>query len=478
MSEVAPPTHNDAPDSARQGEGVRNLASSEIDRSHKQPTAPSLLGPLSATGLGNARMMLLLERIAAKFNDVDVPLIVLKGGALNLTVYERLHQRPMDDLDLLIRPEDVDRALGLIEELGGQRGESQVRGDFFPRFHYETEYTIGSIHPVKIDLHVRPFRPLRYARLVPEDALWSRAESVAIGGARILVPSPDDMLLHLATHAAVHGFAEKKWLVDIKRWVDAHHTDMDWDRLLTTVRRWHLALPARETFQRVEKELGPVYPPRVSRRLSQMRVCWRDRLVLRQAPRDAAHPAMHVAVNVISTPGPLFVFSYLWAVAIPGRAHMADWYCHRHRGWLPWAHVLRWLWPIVGRFQRLWTRFTKIETRKSPAHGIGVFATRDIEPGEVIARYHGREVERVGMYVVPHKTSTGETRRFELTGKLKFLNHSCRPSAELSGFELVARRAIGEGQEIKINYGEGTCNCEQRETNPTTAAAEPVAEVA
>ena len=74
-------------------------------------------------------------------------------------------------------------------------------------------------------------------------------------------------------------------------------------------------------------------------------------------------------------------------------------------------------------------------------------------------RYHGKEVDRCGMYVVPHKDRTGGTRRVELTGKLKFLNHSCRPWAELSGFQLIALKPIQAEQEITIDYGEGACDC-------------------
>jgi len=116
-------------------------------------------------------MMHLLERIAARFNKAGVPLMALKGAALNLTLYDRPDARPMADLDLMIRPEDVDQAFALLEELGGLRGEALVREDFFPRFHYEVEYTVGTIYPVKIDLHIRPFRPLRYAQSVPTNAL-------------------------------------------------------------------------------------------------------------------------------------------------------------------------------------------------------------------------------------------------------------------------------------------------------------------
>ena len=190
------------------------------------------------TGTTNVRMMHLLERIAARFNDVGVPLLALKGAALNLTVHERPDERPMSDLDLLIKPDHIDRAFALLEGLGALRGEPLVREDFFPRFYYETEYAAGHIYPVRIDLHVRPFRPLRYSRLVPEDALWRRAETVRIGAAHILVPCAEDMLIHLAAHAAIHGDSRAMWRRDIKLWAEAHEGRIDWDRFLSTVEEW------------------------------------------------------------------------------------------------------------------------------------------------------------------------------------------------------------------------------------------------
>jgi SET domain-containing protein len=55
------------------------------------------------------------------------------------------------------------------------------------------------------------------------------------------------------------------------------------------------------------------------------------------------------------------------------------------------------------------------------------------------------------------------TQRYEITGPLRFLNHSCRPNAGLSGFELVALRPITAGEEILIDYGPDACTCRQHE---------------
>ena len=124
-----------------------------------------------AAAARNLRMMHLLERIAGQFNQGGVPLMALKGAALNLTIIDEPDTRPMLDLDLMIRPEDLDRTLALLEQCGCLRSQLLVREDFFPRYYYEVEFRAGDVDPVTIDLHVRPLRPLRYANFVPADAL-------------------------------------------------------------------------------------------------------------------------------------------------------------------------------------------------------------------------------------------------------------------------------------------------------------------
>jgi hypothetical protein len=419
----------------------------------------------STEELRNIRMMHLLERIAERFNDAGVDLMVLKGGALNLTVYDRPGERLMGDLDLLIRPENIDAARELLEELGCLRGEPLVREDFFPRFHYETDYSSGAIYPVRIDLHIRPFRPLRYRQRLPENALWERAQTVRIGEATVQIPSPEDMLIHLATHAAVHGFDRSRWLEDIRRWIVAVAATMDWDRFIETVEAWGLALPVREALERVEQRFGATCPAAVLERLSARNVGWRDRLALRQAPRDIKHPVAHIVVNALCTPGWRFVLAYLWAVAWPDRMHMAGWYSRRHPLWLPAAHILRCLWPVIGRVKPMCCWFSKIETRRSKVHGTGVFTTKGIEPREVIARYEGKPIGRDTLYVGARIDRGGRTQRYEITGPLRFLNHSCRPNAVLVGDELIALRRIRKGGEILIDYGPSACTCRQNENN-------------
>jgi hypothetical protein len=423
------------------------------------------------TAARNVRLMHLLERLATVFNDAGVPLMVLKGAALNLTLYDDPGQRPMDDLDLLVRPADVQRATELLLASGSLHGEPLVREDFFPRFHYEREFRAGSIYPTKIDLHVRPFRPLRYSRLIPEHALWDEATEQRIGRAAVLVPSAEDMLLHLAVHSAVHGNCRPTWLQDLRAWIERCGPTLNWDRIIRKAKQWRLALPLRRALQGTDREFPGAVPPRILTALSQIRVSWRDRLALWEAPRDATHPAAHILVDAACTPGLRFTASYLVAALLPDRVHMSDWYGRRHFGWLACAHLARLASPLLKRIPGFTNCLSGVQTGPSAKHGVGIFASRDLRAGQTIASYEPRPASGDGMYVGHREQRAGQVAHYEITGKLKFLNHSCQPNAELVGFELRALRPILVGQEILIDYGERACTCRRPHASREPAVA-------
>ena len=289
----------------------------------------------------NAYMEGELERIVGAFNEADIPVMVLKGVALNHTLYDRLDMRPMSDVDLLVHPNDVDAATQVLEQTGCRRGLSLIRDDFFPRYYYETEWLTGSAQPVRIDLHVRPLRPLRIARTMPDVGLWAGAREIRLGASMAYVPRPELMLLHLAAHAAYHGCDRLIWLYDIKRWVDAYGTGMDWMLLTERARAWKLSLPVRRAAERTAALFGPVFPASVMNELRAHGAGWRDRLALSHAPRDASSAVAHVGVNLFCTPGVRFRVGYLLALMRPNNDHLADIYSGRHWGWPVVAHTYR-----------------------------------------------------------------------------------------------------------------------------------------
>jgi len=299
----------------------------------------------------NLHMMHELGCILHAFNRRGLSVMLLKGAALNLTIYQHADLRPMSDVDLLVRPCDAQRALRLLHELGCTRGSCLIRDDFFPKYHYEVEFFIPSARPVRIDLHARPLRPLRLARIVPDDAFWEGAREVRVGSTKTQIPRAEFGFIHLAAHAAYHGCSRLIWLYDIKRFTDAFAEKMDWALVTARCRQWRLSLAVREAIAHTEAIFGSICPRAVTAELAGHCATWRDRLTLRHAPRDSSSPISHVVCNLLCTPGVLFRLGYLAALLLPGRNHLAELYKRRHPGWLLCAHawrIVRGLWRALA----------------------------------------------------------------------------------------------------------------------------------
>ena len=96
----------------------------------------------------------------------------------------------------------------------------------------------------------------------------------------------------------------------------------------------------------------------------------------------------------------------------------------------------------------------KLEVRKSPIHGSGVFAVECISAGEQIGTYLGEITEEDDTYVLWVTDEDGKEYGINGTNDLKFLNHSFAPNAEFDGDILYAMTDIQPGEEITFHYGE------------------------
>lgn len=328
----------------------------------------------TATAANNLNAMAQVAPLLEACRRNGVRVMLLKGAVLNSITYDRPDLRPMTDIDWLIRPQDVEPTVNLLEANGCQAGADLVRGDFFPKFYYEREFFRPGPVPLRIDLHARPFRPLRLARLTPDDALWTNALSLAIGDTETCMPAPAAMLIHLAAHAAFHGCGRLLWLYDMHRCATQPPRDIDWELLLALTRRWHLTAAVREGLAATEVFGRLACPPDVLERLRTARTAWQDRLVLRAAPHDAQRPVRHVLINALCAPGLRFRFGYLRAVLLPDAKHLAESYPYRHPGWKVMAMSLRALqpltrlagWPIRQILSKLGRRRGSVGFRKEP----------------------------------------------------------------------------------------------------------------
>lgn len=158
---------------------------------------------------GEARR--LLDALAAAGIDA----LVYKGPALTVQAYGDLALRSFIDLDLLVRPADIPRSIGVLADAGYAAGVEmtaaqerwfrRVDGDY-PLVHRQT----GTL----VELHAR-VSSLRFAMPIDTDDLVRRSQPVAVGGGQVRTLGGDDLLLVLLVHGAKHRWKRLEWLAAV-----------------------------------------------------------------------------------------------------------------------------------------------------------------------------------------------------------------------------------------------------------------------
>ena len=142
----------------------------------------------------------LLQRIDTRAREDGITAIGLKGAALHaLGVYD-IGDRPMADVDLLVRPQEAQRAARMLESLGYlESGPPWRERTFVPSTgsrcaafgeHYD--------NPVKIDFHERIAKELPYRLTDVSEHIFLDQPHPGV----CAYPSMAALMLHLLLHAA------------------------------------------------------------------------------------------------------------------------------------------------------------------------------------------------------------------------------------------------------------------------------------
>ena len=142
-----------------------------------------------------------LDESVATLVQAGVQPMLLKGAALAVTVYPAFAERQMQDLDLLVRPDDADRAWKALLAAGWVVAGSGTRVPFFEQHHHRPPLLAPWNGHARLELHTRLFHgggPFAFSA----DDLRREAATISIGGHAALVPSLEYSLLYLCLHFA------------------------------------------------------------------------------------------------------------------------------------------------------------------------------------------------------------------------------------------------------------------------------------
>ena len=166
------------------------------------PVAGNLRRDYLRSAAVNVRRFLALTPALQALKAAGIPTIVLKGAYLAEAVYGNLALRPMSDVDLLVHREDLGKADAALAAAGFTARELHISPPADENeFHYQND-AAGAMIEVHWEM-TKPDYPFR----LDVGLLWEAAVPSRIAGAAVLVLSPEDLLIHIGLHAAIHRFA-------------------------------------------------------------------------------------------------------------------------------------------------------------------------------------------------------------------------------------------------------------------------------
>ena len=142
----------------------------------------------------------LLIDVVGQLAQDGIRVMLLKGAALAKTVYPSFAQRPMGDLDLLVAPQDAERAWTRIRDAGWTLEWEE--GEVFYKTHQHLPPLLAPKNlGIVLEIH-RAILPPQAPFTLDEGAVWEEAQSVKLGITEAWAPSDRYQLLHLCIHYA------------------------------------------------------------------------------------------------------------------------------------------------------------------------------------------------------------------------------------------------------------------------------------
>ncbi len=208
-----------------------------------------------ASLMRNQNFYRLVNPLLDTFSAAGIPVMLLKGTALCLTVYEDMALRPFGDVDILVKKEHVKQGQQFMDTLG----YSLITNNYFPipderndelgcEWSYHTNGNVVELH-WDLVTRIAPFR-------VDIETYWKSARKVELDGQTALIMSPAGQLLHLCLHQYKHHWMHLRDLVDVALIIESYSGEIDWDELAREARRQGLGRCVYYTVMLTHQVLG------------------------------------------------------------------------------------------------------------------------------------------------------------------------------------------------------------------------------
>ena len=287
------------------------------------------------------------ERLGVLWRELNrqgVRAILLKGGALSLTIYSRPWLRSRGDTDLVIDERDRSKVDVTLRQLGyAPFFESQMQTASYQRAYTLTD-DYGFEHT--FDIHWRLSNRQIFAAALPWSDLVNNTTSTADGDLEILTLNQIYQMLHLCAHRTTHLTSPQfsrhltpsgdrlLWLYDLYL-VSRDFNEDQWNELADISQHKQISSIVHGAIT-TASEWFPINLPQTT--AQRMQAAGRHELARHLLTRSRLRTLL---VDILALPHWRTRLGMLFDAAFPPPDQMLSIYGKRHRAWLPLLYMHR-----------------------------------------------------------------------------------------------------------------------------------------
>ena len=187
----------------------------------------------------NIKLYQELREITTALDEQKIPTLILKGAHLAATVYESIALRSMVDIDIMVPPHELTKAVEQLKALGYQPSTPWLSLDAYLTYNHHVPPFVRPNTVTILELHWRITRPQR-AYSIPMDELWQRSTPITANGVTLQGFCPEDLLLHVCMHATYHHWFQQgvRFLCDVTEIIHRYGDQLDWDAIVQRAVAW------------------------------------------------------------------------------------------------------------------------------------------------------------------------------------------------------------------------------------------------
>lgn len=194
-----------------------------------------------------------LQDILTSLQNTGHMVILLKGAALSEIIYPNISIRSMDDIDILVKTNELQDICKLLIS----NGYEQYKKDEYnlsPNAYVKT----GKV-PIIIDLHTR----LKHLDRVQNNDIWQNTLPVKIANIDTLILTPEYNIIHIICHLLIsHGHINQKWLQDIDLIV-RHYKGLDWIKIIKILDNNNIKTLSIYLLEKVKEDFNTPIPNKI-----------------------------------------------------------------------------------------------------------------------------------------------------------------------------------------------------------------------